>query len=467
MTMRSIKPFQGNYSQLLILLPVAVLILTALPNLLSPTFCCDPSRRLFYADRLIAVNGSRQWLPFLQAHLYALYQFYAPITAFQLIPILYSIAGMVMISILGRKILGSGFKTDLFLAFTLTSFVLTSTVNYHSYRFYQETVLYPLLLGILYIYSYQTKYWPLTVLLWILSFLTREYAWIYLAVALPFRLANPRVSLVEKFILPAVFLIPVGWVWYTHQPVALAGSQQGLPKDMDTFVFRVAELYKLSSDSYLNFTVPSFAILAIICFFSERGLRKTTALFQKYLGFSIVSLVVMYGYIILTYPFSPDNPRAILPIAHHVPLLALGLYSILRNLPNYRIRIICQIGLFLTLALPAVRTDAFQDFSLNRPAYLTALDANLQREWELHNSQHTLRPSVVVVGSDWFTFEKYFIGPLLQWHGRLAQSVFGADLVVSSEALRWPNGEVVGQFDIHDSSNQRFLIWRMRPQISR
>src|ERR1051325_421921 len=188
---------------------------TYLDSFLRPTFPGDEGRRLDEANRLIVGNSQHVWLPFLQLHIHVLYLLGAPPWAFLLIPYAYTVLSLFLLAALCRAAVpGNG---GLIAGAVLPIGFAGSTFHWLRPRLYQEAIVVPVFLALVYIHYFAPQRRKLFFVLAIVGMLTREFFWIWAVVFVVLHWREHRGDRWWRAGALAVGAIVPLWLLVTHQ----------------------------------------------------------------------------------------------------------------------------------------------------------------------------------------------------------------------------------------------------------
>ena len=316
MTHRRPRPDRSRISTASRLVPVAVALLLAwvyADSLLRPTFAGDQGSRLDHADKIIVHAGARSRLPLLQLHIHSLYLLHAPIWAYQLVPYVYTVATLFLLSALCRAALPDE-RENLIATFLLLVAFAGSSFNWLGRSLYQETLVLPLFLALVYLHYFAPRRRLLFVLVFAAGMLAREIFWIWWLVYLALHWRSRLRDSALRTGLLAIGLIPACWLFLTQQSPLLGRNAPGIDENLGGVGERAVALAGIVATEFFFVAIGCFA--AVFAFTrAARGLS-----FRSYHIFSLVSLAVIYGYILLLDPWysTPGNTRALVPLFAHL-----------------------------------------------------------------------------------------------------------------------------------------------------
>jgi hypothetical protein len=298
------------------LAPLAVALLLAgayADSFLRPTFAGDQGSRLDHADKIIVHAGARLWLPLLQLHIHALYLLHAPIFAYQLVPYAYTVASLFLLAALCRAAVPDEREALIATLLLMVAFA-GSSFNWLGRSLYQETLVLPLFLGLIYLHYFAPRRRLVFVLLLAAGMLTREIFWIWWLVYVVLHWRSRLRDGAFRAGLLGIGLIPVCWLFATQQSPLLARNTPEVTTHLTGLGDRAAAL--------AGVVVSEFFLVAICCFAAVFAFTRAARglSFRSYHIFSLVSLAALYGYILLFDPWyaTPGNTRALVPLFAHL-----------------------------------------------------------------------------------------------------------------------------------------------------
>ena len=336
----------------------ACLLIAHFSEFSSPVFPGDSGIRLANANSLVVLYGKRVWLPYLQIHIYLLNMLGAPVWCFKLIPMFYEVAFYVFFNLIANRVLKPNLLSNSFVTLVLLSIVWARPMEFVHFNLYQELpalALYHLLILLIVIGRSDSLAFFLILGLGVL---VRELFWIYFFVGTALGLcarslfasslcARSRVSLrsISYWCIPLIVLVT--WLWYSNQGLLPSSETRGVVLTEEVLSARFERLVGLF---YLNSIDISFLMLLmglLIAFSSFRlsvGKVENCRYLLCYTLFSLVSLIIVYGHIIIVDPWEETalNRRMAIPFIMHLPVWLLLLFSQSYKL-SFVFRVVLQV----------------------------------------------------------------------------------------------------------------------------
>jgi hypothetical protein len=407
-------PEIANFRLPIIALALALFAIRLITAVRDPFFEGDGGQRLHLAHLPVAGVGNRIWLPFLQAHIWALYRLHLPYYTFKIIPCFYFFIAVVFLGLLTYRQTGrqtGGTRADLmFTLLVVICFAYQLEVQWISTRLYQESLalagFYVLLWGGA--IELRDNKWLVPIAA--AALLTRECFWIYM---LAICWLNRREILATKryrIVFAALWSIPVLWLLATlwaHRhmegrlPTSAAEWPLGINKAGGMAVSHFAgSVASLGASLIASRAIALMVALIVVGIIGRRQRAAGTAdahdatkahdaagasnapdtpemhdaddttrdLFDaRFRPFSLLSLAIIYALIVLFNPWEATfaNQRIDIPLLGHAFVWAGLLYKDTYDYaPRARLwsRIALIAGLVLSLNLN-LRTWVYHDDS--------------------------------------------------------------------------------------------------------
>jgi hypothetical protein len=325
----------------------AALTALIMPVLIAdPFFGGDEAHRMHLAQYPAIRLDNRVWLPVLQLHIWAIYQFQPPLYVFKLVSCFYYFAAIFLVGVLAFNQTGrsrSGLVFSLALAFCFARQQMIMSLGMSLMQEIIGVALFLLLLqsGAL---ELRKKWWLLLTV--VLALLTRDDFWIYLFVV---SLLNWRKILSDRSYIYAFFalwsvpalwslMIPFGY-WFVDGrfPDFPAEWPLGINKDANQ---GVSDLHASLASLWLSLTrtgvlyfiaglVVLWGVLQVYRPRMERHSFPAGRLAAVFKPFSLASLGVIYALIFLFDPWeaTPGAGRMSFPLLIHAFVWAIVLFA--------------------------------------------------------------------------------------------------------------------------------------------
>ncbi len=416
-----------------------------------PTFYGDQGARLDRAQEIVVGVGRRVWLPFLQMHIHALYLAGAPARAFLLVPFAYTVLSLFLLAALCRAALPDSFG-GLAAAVLLLAAFAGSSFNWLGHTLYQEVIVIPIFLGLVYLHYFAPRRTGLFLSLLAVGMLTREVFWVWWLVFLALHWRERLRDRRRRAAALALAVIPAAWLVTTGQSPLLARNAEVGSETFEQIGARTLSLVRIAGAEWLLGAALCLAIVFAVAA-AQRGLRGLS--FRSYHVFSLISLAAIYLYIVIFDPWhaTPGNTRALVPLFVHLlfwAILGWREASRLGGRAGKATRILAALGILSMLKLPAIAAalggtprrggDAWE------PLHLTTRVA-AREDWRavLGRTLAPLRAAgntplrVVFVGVPRSEYLKYWVAPFLYDQRRTlaaAEPIPAADLLIAP--AEWP-----------------------------
>jgi len=423
-----------RHSALLLTGVAAALALMRVPLALSdPTFIGDSGWRLDHASE-IGRLGLRTWLPFLQAHIWVLYQLRLPAVLFKLIPCLYYFLALVFLGRITWRLSGGGRSGLALSVFLMFCFGHQRIVLFLSTNLYQEIVVVALFYALLYFGALDLHRSGLVVFLMALALLTREIFVIYLAVVTVLNLS--RILRDRRVLAAFLALWAVPTLWYGSVPLrylAVSGRLPSFPLEWPLMINKgasgLAFASPLSSASSLgiamirNGGIPFLLVAVAAAWGSVVLCRRSPASssggspvlhWRRFRVFSLISLALVYALVVLFDPWEATfgNPRMSLPLTEHLFVWIVLLYTAAAGCSGLVARfargaVVAALLLSVVFQLLVRPVRWFPDGT-----HREVRQAHVDIREVVASSGPDVQPEICIVG-DYFDSVTLFIAPIL------------------------------------------------------
>ncbi len=303
-------------------------------ELSDPNFTGDAGIRLDAAAKPVVRLGNRVWLPWLQLHIWALYQLRAPYRVFGLIPCLYCMAALIGLGLLGLRLLGLKWSGILLSLAAMAGFGQQMLVAHLSVTLYQEVLGAAIFYLLLYGGALELKQsWKL-VALGTVGLLTRDTFQIYLFVltVLHWRAIWSSKTYRKAFLMlwavPVLWMLSIPFGYLMHDgrlPRSAAEWPLMINKDDPAVsdLSRSAASLWAAMQSARAIWVAAGVTLGVLAVWRSGGRGSEWG--RRFAPFSLLSLSIIYGAFLLFDPSKATfgNPRMMFPLMEHAFVWAL------------------------------------------------------------------------------------------------------------------------------------------------
>jgi hypothetical protein len=406
----------------------------------------DPAFRIDNASTLLLLIDGRLWLPYLQAHVYALFSLGASPYWYHLLPVLYLIGAAVLLIAIGLRVVGEGGGAKVFVLLVVLAWLLNPLVLYLRGLLFQEIfcsflVYLALLLGALELRRRRS-----IVIVAALALLTRETAWFLLGAFTLVRIREARSEPVKRALF---FLWGILGIWFSLVPLYLIYSQGRLPRIPAEWPLMLDLRPSFQSTVWdrigwlgealeLSNLVPALFLLCIVAFLvhlyssrGERGCSPQHWLLQRTPSIAAVALGAQLSLMLMVEPSTglPVNVRKAYPLLELLPLLLFFYFRQAAVLPQH-LGMLCRSCLIaIVITLPSL--DPASWFMPENPERRTAMRELYERT---ANSGPNAR--VLLVGpSTLFLANQFIDATLYSQRGYMSSEEFKR--VAPASLLEW------------------------------
>lgn len=300
---------------------------------------------------------NRVWLPFLQFHIFLFYKLGLPYYTFKLIPCFYFFLALLFLAKLTYKILGQYYPRILFPLLILFVFSHQRILFNLSVSLYQEMLEIFFFYLLLYMGALELKKSGLLLLMASMAVFIRETFWVYLLVL---TICNRTKIFTDKtYKLSFIWLWSLVAGWLFTIPFLSIIKFHRLPKwpiMINNQLGHAASIFTSLSSLHNSFYANriQFLILGLIIIYILKA-GKITKVQNDEFGsrfkiFSLLSLGIIYGYIILFDPweYTPGNSRMGVVLLSHIFIWASLFFKESFCYPKF-LRLIYRCVLFLSL----------------------------------------------------------------------------------------------------------------------
>ena len=384
----------------------------------NPFFEGDSGVRLENAEKFIVAMGNRVWLPFLQAHIWFLYNLKTPYYFFNLIPCLYFFLALLFIGKYMYRINGRKAPEVLFLLLMMFSLAYQRAVSYVSVNLYQEIPAMALFFILLYLGAPELKKSGLLLAVAAIALVTRDDFWVYLFVI---SLLNYKKIISDKGYRSAfIFLWSIVILWFCAVPfgyIYKLGRWPQFPFEWplmltshNPFMVNLADIGLSIMKNRVHYLILALILLWIIryIYFKSSRIKPVSDGMSAFGMFSAVSLTIIYLHFILFGAWYPSkNLRTVMPLLSHLCVWVMLFYKDSSYYPRVlkiSARLVLAGGVLLIAQLNTVNITA-KTYSDAESAYLNIKDAESRYPKD--------RPLVCIAGPDTWVSRSLFIAPTL------------------------------------------------------
>ena len=312
----------------------------------DPFFGGDEAHRMHMAQYPVIRLDNRVWLPMLQMHIWGIYQFRPPLYVFNLIPVFYYFAAIVLVGMLAFSQSGrdrSGLVFSLALAFCFSRQEMIMSLGMSLMQEIIGVALFLMLLqaGAL---ELRKKWWLFLIV--VLALLTRDDFWIYLFVV---SLLNWRKILSDRnytYSFFAIWAVPAFWLlmipfgyWFvdgrfpdfpTEWPLGInKDANEGVSDLHASLASLRLSLARTGIGYFVAGLLALWGVLQAYRLIKGKHIVPAGNLGEVFKPFSLASLGVIYALIILFDPFqaTPGATRMSFPLLVHAFVWAIVLFA--------------------------------------------------------------------------------------------------------------------------------------------